>query len=224
MLPSSDAGATTEEVGFFAAEAPVVADWLATALEWRQKRPGWDGLADAAQALVPNVPWSRTAVVPVGSWSVMFSNGPGGTDTALLPSSAAEELGCVAVRAVCVPNDAMWPARILHVYGPEGEPRMNMVRIIRMMNDSGRWEFYTDGSPLPFERLDAYQACKKRERFTQDMLYEYLRELGLPYDAPPQWNDAILIKKPWTRTRPSHVGKSDEHQAALARLRSAETS
>lgn len=41
MLPSSDAGATTEEVGFFDAESAVVADWLANRLGWRQKRPGW---------------------------------------------------------------------------------------------------------------------------------------------------------------------------------------
>ncbi|HST85720.1 MAG TPA: hypothetical protein VLL08_28535 [Kineosporiaceae bacterium] len=50
---------------------------------------------------------SRYVCVPVDSWSVLLTNGPFGTDVGVLPSYAARELGCRAVRAVRVDDDEM---------------------------------------------------------------------------------------------------------------------
>jgi hypothetical protein len=43
----------------------------------------------------------------------------------------------------------------------------------------GRWVFDECGEPFPFEKLEQYQARRVRDRFTFDMLKEYLLHLGL---------------------------------------------
>ncbi len=66
-------------------------------------------------------------------------------------------------------------------------------------NDGGRWVFDQFGEPFPFEKLEQYQARKVRDRFTFDMLKEYLRHLGLsPFEEDfylPQGAPAWLVEK-----------------------------
>ena len=43
----------------------------------------------------------------------------------------------------------------------------------------GRWEFNTYGDPLPFEQVDIYNARRKRDRFSPEIVEEYCLALGI---------------------------------------------
>ena len=56
-------------------------------------------------------------------------------------------------------------------------------RRIECINDAGPWFFGQEGDPLPFEDIERYERPNKRERFTDEMLSDYLQQFGLrPYD------------------------------------------
>src|SRR4051812_39430909 len=100
-----------------------VAPWLSDGMgdAWTLRPVQWRSLADAAADLAPSATMTRNAIVPVDGWSLLLSNGPLGTDVGMVPSLAARQLGCRAVRAVCVRDDeAMYPARIMELFGPDG--------------------------------------------------------------------------------------------------------
>jgi hypothetical protein len=202
---------TTEEVGFFAVAPAALVGLLAYPGKWKVREPGWCSLREAAEDLIPSAPSSRQAVVPVGSWSLYLSNGPLGTDVSPLPSIVAKDLGATAIRAVCVADDAPgYPARMLEVYGPTGDPNAgHVVRAISALDDGGRWDFMTAGSPFAFEDLERYAERRIRDRFPAELLYGYLGELGVPYDVEPDWQQAVLLE--WRgarryRKRPEYVG------------------
>jgi hypothetical protein len=51
-------------------------------------------------------------------------------------------------------------------------------RLVELVHDGGRWVFSTEGDPLPFEDVKRYEARKKQERFTAELLQEYLGALN----------------------------------------------
>jgi hypothetical protein len=56
-------------------------------------------------------------------------------------------------------------------------------RTICSGNEGGKWVFFAQGQPLPFEDLARYSAKRIRERFTKDMLTSYLADVRLfPFD------------------------------------------
>lgn len=69
--------------------------------------------------------------------------------------------------------------------------RGEIVRSISLVNDGGRWVFTTQGTPLPFEDLDAYEAPRKADRFTHAMLEQYLGAL----DLHPFQDDFYIVDK-----------------------------
>jgi len=197
-LPSAEGGATTEQVGFFEADSKILADWIQAGLDdvgWEIRHPAISSLVDAVAALEPGVTVSRHLCVPIGTWSVLLNNSPLGTDVGVLPSYAARELGCRAIRAVSVGDEATYPARILEIYGPGGEPPLALERSIAAANDGGRWVFETSGSPFPFEEQDAYARRTKASRFTTEMIHDYLRALGVPLDGTPDWPGALMVER-----------------------------
>jgi hypothetical protein len=187
----------TQEVGFFEVDHEVLAQWLLEGLgsSWSIGSAPWQSLDDAVIDLAPAVPLSRYACINLENWALAFNNGPGGSDVGVLPSQAARDLNCQAVRAVCVGDDSGYPARILEVYGPTGEPPLAIERSIAAANDGGRWIFEVSGQPFAFEDLGEYQKRVKSQRFTCDMLHEYLRHLGVPVDAEPAWSSALLLER-----------------------------
>jgi hypothetical protein len=194
-LPSDVGGPTTQEVGFFACDASSLAEWMREGLgrSWRVRRPRWTGGDDAVNNLAPGGPRTRCACVPIGGWTLVLTNGPLGTDVGVLPSHAARDLGVRAVRAVLVEDGRTYPARILEVYGPDGEPPLAVERSVTAANDGGRWVFETTGRPYEFEDLEAYSRSRKAARFTGPMLHAYLRSLGVPIDVEPSWRDSRLV-------------------------------
>ncbi|HEY0453909.1 hypothetical protein [Actinophytocola sp.] len=197
-LPSRTGGPTTNEVGFFAYDHRHLADWLVEGLDasWITSAPEWTSLDDALRILAPVPVLSRYACVAIDGWTLVLNNTPNGTDVGVLPSHAARELKCRAIRAVRVDDDEPgYPARILEVYGPDGEPPLAVERSIVAADDGGRWVFETSGKAFDFEDEEAYRRRTKASRFTGEMLHDYLLALGVPADAEPDWATAVMIER-----------------------------
>ncbi|MEI2808948.1 MAG: hypothetical protein V9F00_01670 [Nocardioides sp.] len=196
-LPSPAGGATTEQVGFFEAGTPDLAEWIVRGFDpgWTARPAGFASMKEAVAFLTPGGDVTRYVCVPVGRWTALISNGPLGTDVGVLPSYAARELGRRAIRVVSVGDTAICPARVLEVYGPDGEPPLALERSIVAANDGGRWVFETAGSAYPFEDQAAYSNRVKARRFTTDMVLAYLRELGVPVDVEPDWKAAQVVER-----------------------------
>lgn len=197
MLPSAAGGAVTKQVGFFEIDSKVLADWIQAGLDemWELRQSSCSSLGDALSTLVPNAAVTRYLCVPLGTWSVLLNNSPLGTDVGVLPSYAARELGCRAIRAANIEDDSTYPARILEVYGPRGKPPLALERSVIVAKDGGRWVFETSGTPYPFEDQAAYKRRTKASRFTSAMLFDYLRALGVPLDDTPNWAHAVMVKR-----------------------------
>ena len=116
----------------------------------------------------------------------------------------ARTLGCRGLRVGAVPHTlredkGRYGIIVLEVYGPQETDWLNYLRTLHVANDGGRWVFGQSGEPFPFEKLEQYQARRVRDRFTFDMLKEYLRHLGLsPFEENfylPQRTPAWLVEK-----------------------------
>ncbi len=191
-------GPTTQQVGFFAYDHRRLAKWLTEGLEpgWTMLDPHWESIDDVLEALRPIPVLNRYACVELGGWTLLLNNGPMGTDVGVLPSHAARELKCRGIRAVRVDEDEPgYPARILEVYGPQGEPPLALERSVVAASDGGRWVFETSGTAFAFEDNAAYRRRTKSSRLTGEMLHDYLQALDVPLDAEPNWRTAVLIQK-----------------------------
>ncbi|MCY1081980.1 hypothetical protein [Archangium lansingense] len=201
----------TSEMGFLEADAEHTAHAFAA---WQgglfvsrgisvEVRPVPGPLEQALSALLPltDAERRRYLFMPTrSSWTAYVDNGWRGTDVFGPVSYMAETLGCRGLRVVAVPNTIQkdkgrFGAVMLEMYGPRRTAWLNYVRALGVSNDGGRWVFDQSGEPFPFEKLEHYQARRVRDRFTFDMLKEYLHHLGLsPFeedfylpDGAPAW-------------------------------------
>jgi hypothetical protein len=140
-------------------------------------------------------------------WTGYVENTRGGTDAMSAMSYMAETLGCRGLRVVAVPHTyrkgkGRYGAVMLEVYGPRQTHWLNYLRTIYASNDGGHWVFGQSGEPFPFEKVEQYQARRIRDRFTLDMLKDYLRHLGLsPFEEEfymPKGSPAWLVEKTGT--------------------------
>jgi hypothetical protein len=136
------------------------------------------------------------------AWTAYVENARWGTDAMSAMRYMTRTLGCRSLRVVAVPhtfreNKGRYGAMALAMYGPHQVH--NYVRAVSALNDGGRWVFDQSGEPFPFEKLEQYQERRVRDRFTFDMLKEYLRHLGLsPFEEDfylPQGAPAWLVEK-----------------------------
>ncbi|WP_257459474.1 hypothetical protein [Archangium lipolyticum] len=222
----------TSEMGFLETDAEhaarAFAAWQAGLLVPRgiavEVRPVSGTLEQTLSALLPltSPETRRDLFIPTRSpWAAYVENGWGGTDAASVMAYMARTLGCRALRVVAVPNTirkdkGRYGAVMLAMYGPHRTAWLNSVRAVSALNDGGRWVFDQFGEPFPFEKLDRYQARKVRDRFTFDMLEEYLHHLGLsPFQEDfylPQRSQAWLVEKTG-----SFVSAQKEYTLAQAR-------
>jgi hypothetical protein len=122
----------------------------------------------------------------------------------------ARTLGCRGLRVVAVPHTyrkgrgGRYGAVMLTVYGPRETAWINTLRVVSASNDGGPWVFDQVGEPFPFEQVERYQERRVRDRFTFDMLKDYLRHLGLsPFEEDfylPEGAPAWLVEKTGTFT------------------------
>ncbi|HVG61569.1 MAG TPA: hypothetical protein VNA24_23620 [Hyalangium sp.] len=148
----------------------------------------------------------RHLFIPTHSaWTAYVADQWTGTDAASPMSAMARRLSIRGLRVVAVPhtlrgNQGRYGAVMLEVYGPEQPGKIsNTVRALGASNDGGRWVFDQSGEPFPFEQVEQYQARRVRDRFTFEMLKDYLRHLGLaPFEEDfymPPGSCAWLIQK-----------------------------
>jgi hypothetical protein len=149
----------------------------------------------------------RHLFIPTHSaWTAYVENGWTGTDAASPMRVMARRLGIRCLRVVAVPHTlrkhqgGRYGAVMLDVYGPKQPGKLhNYVRALGASNDGGRWVFDQEGEPFPFEQVERYQARRVRDRFTFEMLKDYLRHLGLaPFEEDfymPPGSCAWLIQK-----------------------------
>ena len=224
----------TSEMGFLEIDtehaARAYAAWQGRLLKPRgiavDVRPVSGSLEQTLSALLPlTTPETRRHLfVPTRSpWTAYVENGWSGTDAASSMSYMARTVGCRGMRVVAVPHtyrngEGRYGAVMLEVYGPHQTDWLNYVRALGASNDGGRWVFDQTGEPFPFEKLEQYQARRVRDRFTFDMLKEYLRHLGLsPFEEDfylPQGAPAWLVEKSGT-----FVPAQTEYTLAQARER-----
>jgi hypothetical protein len=141
-------------------------------------------LADAFESLLPlsNSKMRRLFLATRSEWVGCFQNGIQGSDPFPAMSYLARQMGVLAMRVCSTPEDALYPATIWEVYAPEslgGEMPVGYRRAIAAMKDGDRWVFHDSGERFAFEQVDRYTERRKRDRFTREMLRDYLREFGV---------------------------------------------
>lgn len=142
-------------------------------------------LADAFEALPPLSAEKRRRlfVATRSGWTACFQSGIDGSDPFPTTSYISTEfLGVLGMRACRSPAGARWPAVIWEVYAPVelgGLPPLCYRRSLCVANDGGRWVFEQSGEPFDFERTETYSLPRKRDRFTPELLDEYLAHFDL---------------------------------------------
>jgi hypothetical protein len=119
-------------------------------------------------------------------WTAYFDNFRGGPDQSR-PEVLAEKLRCKCIIAAWVPNTM--PRRASReTKGHYGHTRFSYYgfdegvrRTVEVINDGGRWDFDTIGTPLLFERTEPYTAKRVQDRFTPQLLDEYAAHYGIDY-------------------------------------------
>jgi hypothetical protein len=167
----------------------------------------------------------RYLFIPTRSaWTAYVNSVWTGTDAASPMSTMARRLNIRCLRVVAVPHTlrknqgVRYGAVMLDVFGPEQPGEISStVRVVEVANDGGRWVFVQSGEPFPFEQMEQYQARRVRDRFTFEMLKDYLRHLGLaPFEEDfymPSGSRAWLIQKTGPSTT---VGKEYTLEEARA--------
>jgi len=124
----------------------------------------------------------RLFVATHSDWVACFQNGIQGSDPSPAMCYLAQSMNVVAMRVCCTAETVNYQGVIWEVYAPEslgGIMPLGYRRAIAAANDGGRWIFEESGERFPFEQIDRYEAQRKRDRFTRDMLREYVRQFGV---------------------------------------------
>ena len=186
----------TSEVGFLETDAERAAQafarWQSGLVEPRgmrmEMRPVTGSLEHVLSSLLPlsGPEGLRQLFIPTrGRWAAYIENGWTGTDATTAVSYMAEVLGCRGLRVVAVPHThrkgkgGRYGAVMLDVFGSTPTLGINYLRALGASNDGGRWVFDESGQPFAFEQVEKYQEKRVKDRFTFDMLRDYLRHLGL---------------------------------------------
>lgn len=191
----------TSEIGFLECDARTAAeaflDWHGPIQKSRgvrlDRREISGDLPSRIQSLLPltSVEARRFLFLPtIGAWAAYLDNGWRGPDVFSAVSYLCQKIGCRGVRATSVPHTRRRTpsgqkgrdgATILEMYEATtiGCSFLNIRRSISAANDGGKWRFDLGGEPLPFEQPERYQARQIRDRFTPELLEEYLMALGI---------------------------------------------
>jgi hypothetical protein len=205
----------TSELGFLETDAAHAARAFAA---WQGKLQAGRGIAVEARPVSGSLEHVLSTLLPLSdpevqrylflptrsAWTAYLENSWRGTDAASSMAYMARTLGCRGMRVVAVPHTlrekgGRYGMVALEVYGPQNIGTRNFLRTLYAANDGGRWVFGQSGEPFPFEKLEQYQARRVRDRFTFDMLEEYLRHLGLsPFEEDfylPEGTPAWLVER-----------------------------
>jgi hypothetical protein len=187
----------TKEIGFLECDLKPIAEayhsWMAEILlplEMRIEAKSIEGSFETAlQNLLPlTVPTPcRFAFVPTKSnWTAYFDNSRRGTDSSGAMHVLSKRLNCRSIRAVHVLNTTPknpsleakghFGATIFEVF-----ENGKAIRTLYAANDGGKWKFGQSGNVFSFEETNNYEAKKISERFTGEMLNNYLQHFGINF-------------------------------------------
>lgn len=81
------------------------------------------------------------------------------------------------------------------------------VRVVHVLDDGDRWDFYSQGPVQPYERVECYEKRRKAERLTSDMVLEYLHAAGaaafpVEWAALPRLEGVVLERSVHTLLSP----------------------
>lgn len=161
-------------------------------------------LGSAIAQLLPltSVERRRYLLIPTNSdWTAFLDNGHRGTDVFSPLSFLAEKLSCEAVRATYISEgvNKQFPAVIFELFGPTQSDFLNYLRSVAVAYDGKKWIFSAEGQPQPFEEVNRYSNKRIQDRFTAEMLRDYLAALGIYAFDPefylPDRKRATLIEK-----------------------------
>ena len=144
-------------------------------------------LPDALRLLAPLTTCpERILLLEAGpSWTAYFDNSINGPDPSSPIGHLSQALKCHGLRIDCQPKIVKnkkimrYGAVIFELFGPEQTDWLNQVRTIALVGDYNGWTFETGGEPLPFETPEKYKAKRMVDRFTPEMLEEYVAALGI---------------------------------------------
>lgn len=97
-------------------------------------------------------------------------------------STLVVRMGALAMRVCSTSETAKYPANVSEVYAPDslgGDPVNGYRRSVAALNDGGRWIFEESGERFPFEQIERYDERRKRDRFTREMLRDYLKTFSI---------------------------------------------
>lgn len=209
----------TRELAFIDAPSLSVVDqfvaWHRRLDEWRGVEPVARPLSGYLESALLHLPpltsgeIRRYLFVPTASpWTAYFDNGHRGPDPVPPVSYLAKVLETRWIRVVADirPSASIGkPPRvrelIFEYHGPGARfgPDPTDKRILDLTTGGrGRWTFRQIGHPLPFERVERYEAHRPSDSFDLDLMREYLLALGLqPFDETFYMPDgtAQLVEK-----------------------------
>ncbi len=147
---------------------------------------------------------NRTAIIPTASgWTAFFDNrdvGPYLESTLASLSNLTGRQTLLIFNTLTKINGVERKAPFLdglkfHLRGPVDR------YLQAWINDSGRWTWDEAGDIQPFERPELYEARRKKDRLTIEIVTEYAAALGLrPFDAEfyaPEEFGAIVEIPEW---------------------------
>lgn len=210
----------TSTIGFLECDPKTAADAFQ---EWQQAIQSKRGVRLNRRAIVGDFPTKIESLLPLTSvetcrflflptssdWTAYLDCNWRGTDVFSVVSYLADLLDRRGIRAVSVPHAmrktatgacGRYGATMLEVYAADSSDCsfLNIQRSIGAVNDGGRWRFDATGEPLDFERLQCYKVRRIRDRFTPEMLDDYLRHFGIQFFSPAFYDVArpgLLISK-----------------------------
>jgi hypothetical protein len=194
----------TSEIEFLECDAKTAADAFQ---QWQQPIQSGRGVRLNRRELIGDFTSKLESLMPLTShearrflflpttskWTAYIENGWRGNDVSAV-SHLSRAMRCRAIRAVSVPHTmrktptgelGRYGATIFEVYAADssGCSFLNVQRSVDAANDGGRWKFGANGQPFAFEDLERYKARQIRDRFTPEMLDEYLRHFGIHLGA-----------------------------------------
>jgi hypothetical protein len=156
--------------------AEVLEGWC-RGLDGDVRRQPAGGFPQCLEALEPLTSPSgiRTLLVETDSpWTALFDNGfpsPDPVSSALYLSRVLQSRGLIVVASRDTLSFQLLADSRTHF--------LNFLRVVELSSTEGSWTFSVSGDPQPFEEVAVYQARRKRDRFSSELLERYCSALGI---------------------------------------------
>jgi hypothetical protein len=157
-------------------------------------------------------------------WTAYFDNGLKGGNPDTVIGVLAERLRCRGVTCRAIPNTltrrsaaspGTWGGVKFTLYAPHPTDFLNIERAVSVWNDVDGWTFEATGRMQPFEEPERYDAPRKADRFTTEMLERYCGALGISLFDPAFYGGPGVIADtaPWFLPRAHGVSLLDARRA-----------